>query len=169
MNNNNKNKLKKRKNQSCADFHDESITFLQRNISQNTRKLYEMHEIILVWGVQNRTGVYGHLSLGVVVLKRAVLKFGKNARINIVTINNSALSWLVRGPVWAGSAEFDSQLVRLLPFPCISKCRVALLVSVTEHWWREERVKWAQYRRPQVLFWIFNTENLPRELVRHTH
>lgn len=42
LNNNNKNKLKKRKNQSCADFHDESITFLQGNISQYTRKLYEM-------------------------------------------------------------------------------------------------------------------------------
>ena len=41
LNNNNK-KLKKRKNQSCADFHDESITFLQGNISQYTRKLYEM-------------------------------------------------------------------------------------------------------------------------------
>ena len=37
LNNNNK-KLKKRKNQSCA-LHDESITFLQGNISQYTRKL----------------------------------------------------------------------------------------------------------------------------------
>lgn len=39
---NDKNKLKKRKNESCADCHDESITFLQGNISQYTRKLYEM-------------------------------------------------------------------------------------------------------------------------------
>ena len=36
------NSQRKEKNQSCADFHDESITFLQGNISQYTRKLYEM-------------------------------------------------------------------------------------------------------------------------------
>lgn len=33
---------KKRKNQPYVDFHDQSITFLQGNISQYTRKLYEM-------------------------------------------------------------------------------------------------------------------------------
>lgn len=44
LNNNNK-KLKKRKNQSCA-LHDESITFLQGNISQYTRKLYEMKILV---------------------------------------------------------------------------------------------------------------------------
>ena len=42
LDNNSKNKLKKRKNQSCADFHDESITFLQGIVPQYTRKLYEM-------------------------------------------------------------------------------------------------------------------------------
>ena len=34
--------IKEKKKESCADCHDESITFLQGNISQYTRKLYEM-------------------------------------------------------------------------------------------------------------------------------
>ena len=67
------------------------------------------------------------------VLKRAVLKFGKKARIKIVTIKISALSWKVPSSI---PSSFD-----FFSFPFIFKCRVALLVSVTEHGWREERVK----------------------------